>query len=29
LKENTFTEPLPMGEHYVIFKRLSADVRFD
>jgi TonB family protein len=29
LKENTFTEPLPMGEHYVIFKRLSADVRFE
>ena len=29
LKENKFTEPLPLGEHYVIFKRLSTDVRFE
>ena len=29
LKENGYTEPLPMGEHYVIFKRLSTDVRFE
>ena len=29
LKENRFTKPIPFGEHYVIFKRLSADTHFD
>ena len=28
LKENDFTEPVALGEHYVIFKRLKGDVRF-
>ncbi|MGA7161738.1 MAG: peptidylprolyl isomerase [Bacteroidota bacterium] len=28
LKENAFTEPIALGEHDVIFKRLTEDVRF-
>ncbi len=29
LKENEYTEPVSMGEHFVIFKRLPGNVRFE
>jgi len=29
LKGDGYTEPIPFGEHFVIFKRLAADARFD
>jgi|GEM_PF-396559 len=29
LDENEYTEPLALGDHFVIFKRLAADVRFE
>ena len=29
LKGDGYTEPIPLGEHFVIFKRLAADGRFD
>jgi TonB family protein len=29
LKGNGYTEPIALGEHFVIFKRLAADARFD
>ena len=29
LKESEFTEPLAMGEHFVIFKRMTGEVRFE
>ncbi len=28
LKENDFTKPVALGEHFVIFERLAEDVRF-
>ncbi len=28
LKENDFTQPVALGEHFVIFKRLATDERF-
>jgi TonB family protein len=29
LEENGYTEPLAMGEHFVIFKRLTSDVHYE